>query len=138
MFQRQLECLEIPFIEAFPDPKTAAKFDFLVDALFGFSFRPPIREPFGQILKQMESIQTQVPIVSIDIPSGMQSNPMNGLVNNPTAPTGWDVEKGPPEENSGLPILSPLALISLTAPKQCAQYFKGEYHFLGGRFVPPA
>ena len=27
-------------------------------------------------------------------------------------------------------------LISLTAPKLCAHYFKGKYHFLGGRFVP--
>lgn len=28
-------------------------------------------------------------------------------------------------------------LISLTAPKICAQKFKGKYHYLGGRFVPP-
>lgn len=29
-------------------------------------------------------------------------------------------------------------LISLTAPKMCAKDFKGRYHYLGGRFVPPA
>uniref|UniRef100_A0A672KI42 NAD(P)H-hydrate epimerase n=1 Tax=Sinocyclocheilus grahami TaxID=75366 RepID=A0A672KI42_SINGR len=32
----------------------------------------------------------------------------------------------------------PDMLISLTAPKKAANHFKGRYHFLGGRFVPPA
>lgn len=32
--------------------------------------------------------------------------------------------------------LTPSMLISLTAPKLCANYFNGK-HFLGGRFVPP-
>ena len=43
---------------------------------------------------------------------------------------GWDVENGNPDG------LQPELLISLTAPKMCAKYFKGRYHFLGGRFVP--
>ena len=51
--------------------------------------------------------------------------------------SGWDVEKGPPD-GSETPKLMPDALISLTAPKKCAKYFQGRYHFLGGRFVPPA
>jgi NAD(P)H-hydrate epimerase len=29
-------------------------------------------------------------------------------------------------------------LVSLTAPKLAAKHFKGRYHYLGGRFVPPA
>lgn len=29
-------------------------------------------------------------------------------------------------------------LISLTAPKRGARFFKGPFHYLGGRFVPPA
>lgn len=33
--------------------------------------------------------------------------------------------------------LEPTLLISLTAPKLCAKHFKGPYHYLGGRFVPP-
>ena len=28
-------------------------------------------------------------------------------------------------------------LISLTAPKKCAENFTGKYHAVGGRFVPP-
>lgn len=30
----------------------------------------------------------------------------------------------------------PEMLISLTLPKECARYFKGKYHVIGGRFVP--
>lgn len=48
-------------------------------------------------------------------------------------PSGWDVEKGEPEEGG----IKPEMLISLTAPKLCAKSFSGKYHFLGGRFVPP-
>ncbi|KAM5256626.1 NAD(P)H-hydrate epimerase isoform 5-T5 [Ctenodactylus gundi] len=44
----------------------------------------------------------------------------------------WDVEKG----NSG--GIQPDLLISLTAPKKSATQFTGRYHYLGGRFVPPA
>ena len=57
------------------------------------------------------------PIVSVDIPSG------------------WDVEKGPELENKDLYFM-PEMLVSLTAPKLCAKYFKGPHHILGGRFVP--
>lgn len=46
--------------------------------------------------------------------------------------SGWDVEKGNP---SGI---QPDLLISLTAPKKSATQFTGRYHYLGGRFVPPA
>ncbi|XP_016133421.1 NAD(P)H-hydrate epimerase [Sinocyclocheilus grahami] len=45
---------------------------------------------------------------------------------------GWDVENGCPDG------IQPDMLISLTAPKKAANHFKGRYHFLGGRFVPPA
>ena len=43
---------------------------------------------------------------------------------------GWDVEKGAPDG------LQPDFLISLTAPKLCAKFFKGTHHYVGGRFVP--
>jgi NAD(P)H-hydrate epimerase len=54
------------------------------------------------------------PVVSVDIPSG------------------WNVEKGN-ETGAGL---EPAMLISLTAPKLCAEAFTG-VHYVGGRFVPP-
>ncbi len=50
----------------------------------------------------------------------------------PLTPTGWDVEKG----NVSGCGLNPDLLISLTAPKLCAQHFKGSHHFLGLRVIP--
>ncbi len=43
---------------------------------------------------------------------------------------------GPGDEAKTGPALHAEMLISLTAPKLCAHYFKGKYHVLGGRFVP--
>ena len=34
--------------------------------------------------------------------------------------------------------VQPDMLMSLTAPKKGAKDFKGKFHYLGGRFVPPA
>jgi NAD(P)H-hydrate epimerase len=81
--------------------------------LFGFSFHGEVRDPYKDIICLFE--KTTKPIVSVDIPSG------------------WDVESGPTEHAQ----FQPEVLVSLTAPKPCAKYFKGRRHFLGGRFVPP-
>uniref|UniRef100_A0A8C0F1E6 NAD(P)H-hydrate epimerase n=1 Tax=Bubo bubo TaxID=30461 RepID=A0A8C0F1E6_BUBBB len=105
------------FFHPLPSPLSQAAlinelYGLVVDAIFGFSFKGAVREPFGSILSTLERIT--VPIASIDIPSG------------------WDVEKGKADG------LQPDMLISLTAPKKAAMYFGGRYHFLGGRFVPAA
>ncbi|XP_069031966.1 NAD(P)H-hydrate epimerase isoform X2 [Embiotoca jacksoni] len=86
-------------------------YNLVIDAIFGFSFKGAVREPFGSILNVLKN--TTVPTASIDIPSG------------------WDVERGSTDG------LRPDTLISLTAPKKSASLFRGRYHFLGGRFVPP-
>nr|XP_013807542.1 PREDICTED: NAD(P)H-hydrate epimerase-like [Apteryx mantelli mantelli] len=110
----QCQKMDIPFLPEFP--AEAALIDELyglvVDAIFGFSFKGAVREPFGSILGTLKRVT--VPIASIDIPSG------------------WDVEKGSADG------LQPDMLISLTAPKKAAAHFTGRYHFLGGRFVPAA
>ncbi|XP_011306119.1 NAD(P)H-hydrate epimerase [Fopius arisanus] len=93
------------------DIKDSKEFKVIVDALFGFSFKPPVREEFVPIIEYLK--RAERPICSVDIPSG------------------WDVEAGPPEDEG----IKPEMLISLTAPKLCAKKFKG-IHFLGGRFVP--
>ena len=87
-----------------------ARSDVVLDAIFGFSFKPPVRAPFDAALKMITD--SHLPIVSVDIPSG------------------WDVEKG----NAAGVGLDPDVLISLTAPKEGSREFKGR-HFLGGRFV---
>ncbi len=48
-------------------------------------------------------------------------------------PSGWHVENGD-ESGDGL---RPDMLVSLTAPKRGARFFRGPFHYLGGRFVPP-
>jgi NAD(P)H-hydrate epimerase len=85
--------------------------DVILDAIFGFSFKPPIRAPFDKVLPLLT--ESRLPIVSVDIPSG------------------WDVEKG---NDLGVG-LKPDVLVSLTAPKEGVKDFTGR-HFLGGRFVP--
>ncbi|KAL5521026.1 hypothetical protein ACEPAG_8948 [Sanghuangporus baumii] len=103
--------------------------DVILDAIFGFSFSPPVRAPFDVVLPLLA--KSGKPIVSVDIPSG------------------WDVEKGKipfsvkkiegesevKEEETTFEGLEPNVLVSLTAPKLGARDFKGR-HFLGGRFVP--
>eukprot|EP00754_Rhynchopus_humris_P031283 Rhum_TRINITY_DN15328_c9_g3::Rhum_TRINITY_DN15328_c9_g3_i1::g.152965::m.152965/K17759/AIBP, nnrE; NAD(P)H-hydrate epimerase len=83
----------------------------VVDAMFGFSFRPPLREPYASFVATVAASGCDV--VAVDIP------------------TGWHVEKGPTDASA----LQPSMLVSLTAPKECARHFKGT-HYVGGRFVP--
>ena len=86
------------------------KYDFIVDALFGFSFKGEIRQPFKTIIEAMKKYESK--IISVDIPSGFDIN--NGNIFNTFIPKG---------------------LVSLTLPKLCSKSFAGE-HYLGGRFVP--
>lgn len=94
-----------------------ASSDVVLDAIFGFSFKPPVRPPFDQVLSLLT--ESKLPIVSVDIPSG------------------WDVESGRPSGGEGKRVdaLDPDVLVSLTAPKEGVREFRGR-HFLGGRFVP--
>ncbi|MED6286869.1 hypothetical protein CHARACLAT_010459 [Characodon lateralis] len=109
----QCEKMDIPFLTEMPEAKVVDEaYNLVIDAIFGFSFKGAVREPFGSILDVLK--KTTVPIASIDIPSG------------------WDVEQGSADG------LQPDMLISLTAPKKSASLFRGRYHFLGGRFVPTA
>ena len=80
------------------------------DALFGFSFKGEIRQPFKTIIEAMKKFENK--IISVDIPSG------------------FDIDKG-----NIFDTFIPKGLVSLTLPKLCSKDFKGE-HFLGGRFVP--
>ncbi|ETV74721.1 YjeF family domain-containing protein [Aphanomyces astaci] len=115
LYQRlvqQCHDLGIPFVPSIDTSSDLSRYGLVLDGIFGFSFRGPPRAPFDNILALLARSST--PIVSIDIPSG------------------WDVERGDPDGRG----LHPHVLVSLTAPKQCAQHFQG-LHFVGGRFVPP-
>jgi hydroxyethylthiazole kinase-like uncharacterized protein yjeF len=122
LYQRliiQCKSLQIPIFSDWSQcdqyDKTAL-YSLLIDGIFGFSFDSNvIRPPYDEIIQQLINQQNFIPVVSIDIPSS------------------WHVDQGP--LNSAL---SPTMLISLTLPKLCSQAFHGQYHAIGGRFVPPS
>lgn len=105
---KQCELMDLQFLESCPEISTAS-YRFIADGLFGFSFKPPIRDNFKNVMNFM--CETSIPICSIDIPSG------------------WSVENGPSGSDK---FIKPFMLISLTAPKLCANYFNG-IHYLGGK-----
>jgi NAD(P)H-hydrate epimerase len=113
--RRQMDTLSIIVKEKYDSPiqmqADFSSFDVIVDAIFGHSFKPPVRPEFAEVLSGLKACGK--PIVSIDIPSG------------------WDVEKGDVTGDG----ICPAILISLSAPKLCSTFFKGA-HYLGGRFVP--
>lgn len=107
----QLKNLSVPFTENFAESLKST--NVVVDAIFGFSFSGPLRDPFPAIISLME--ETSVPVLSVD------------------APSSWDIETGPPAEGPGSKFM-PQVLVSLTAAKPCVKWFTGS-HFLGGRFL---
>jgi NAD(P)H-hydrate epimerase len=68
--QRQCAALGVELITDpnFDPPDLDTRFDLIVDAVFGFSFRGKPREPFVTILKRMA--ETRLPVVAVDVPSG--------------------------------------------------------------------
>lgn len=109
------QCLDVgvSFVDSIQESN---KYDAVVDAIFGFSFKGEPREPFSSFISEMIRMQKEHHslIVSVDVPSG------------------WNVDEGD-TLNLGF---NPDVLVSLTAPKLCAKDFKGR-HFVGGRFLPP-
>jgi NAD(P)H-hydrate epimerase len=83
-------------------------FSVVVDALFGFSFKGPIREPYKAVISALASSTT--PVLAVDVPSG------------------WDIENGDVYKT----LYVPEAVISLTVPKLCLKTYSG-VHFIGGR-----
>ncbi|GAB7351497.1 hypothetical protein MBLNU459_g2144t2 [Dothideomycetes sp. NU459] len=117
LYQRlsqQLKDLRIPFTDDFKS--SLSQTDYIIDAIFGFSFEGEVREPFPAVIEALRD--TKVPVLAVD------------------APSSWNIENGPPSDGPGKGY-NPEALISLTAPKPLVKWFKGR-HFVGGRFLSPA
>lgn len=112
----QLKDLKVGEVSTLAEIKQLAP-NIIIDSLFGFSFKPPIRDPFNDVIAYLATTKPRAPIVSVDIPSG------------------WDVDNGPSPD---APNIDPEMLISLTAPKPCARFFQEDptkVHYLGGRFI---
>ncbi|KAL3471373.1 YjeF N-terminal domain-containing protein [Aspergillus californicus] len=112
----QLTNHSIPFISASEFPSALSSSDLVIDAIFGFSFGGPLRDPYPEIISSIET--SKKPVLAVD------------------APSSWDIESGPPKEGPGAKFM-PEYLISLTAPKPCVKFYKGR-HFVGGRFLTKA
>lgn len=106
---QQLKDLRIPFTDDFQG--SIKQSDYIVDAIFGFSFSGEVREPFPAVIEALRD--SKVPVLAVD------------------APSSWNIEDGPPSDGPGKGY-NPEALISLTAPKPLVQWFQGR-HFVGGR-----
>lgn len=110
--RRQLEQLKgVEFVSDFE--KGLRECDVVVDAIFGFSFKGEVREPFPSVISALAA--TKKKVLAVD------------------APSSWDIEMGPRDEGPGKGYM-PQGLISLTAPKPLVEFFKGR-HWIGGRFV---
>ena len=116
---KQCELFEIPFLTTCPVIEDLnSKFSLVVDALFGFSFKAPVRQEFTEIINNMMHMST--PCCSIDIPSGRTLYFLITILSffknklSLCVIAGWDVENGPLDLNNSL---KPAMLISLSAPK---------------------
>jgi hydroxyethylthiazole kinase-like uncharacterized protein yjeF len=107
---QQMRDLDIPVLNAAPALEEYNRFAISIDALFGFSFQGPAREPFSSIIRTFA--QSAVPVISVDVPSG------------------WDVDNGD-KFSSGF---VPSAIVSLTLPKLCTLNYGG-VHYVGGRLT---
>lgn len=104
---QQLADLQVPVLETI-ESSDYCKFVLIIDALFGFSFKGPAREPFAGIISSL--VSTNVPVLSVD------------------APSGWDIEEGDIHKTGFVPE----AVISLTVPKLAMKGYQGT-HYVGGR-----
>ncbi|GME93191.1 unnamed protein product [Ambrosiozyma monospora] len=116
----QLQQFGIEFIDSTQLSKSFSQSNLIIDALFGFSFKPPMRPPFNSIISEMLKWQLEQDkkIIAVDIPSG------------------WDVDLGPTDACPEIANYQPDLLVSLTAPKPCSlKLNKSKKHYLGGRFI---
>lgn len=66
---KQCQEMEVPFLSFLPDSQLVSdSYNLVVDALFGFSFKPPVRPEFSDVMDKLKKVK--IPVVSIDIPSG--------------------------------------------------------------------
>ncbi|XP_015246785.1 PREDICTED: yjeF N-terminal domain-containing protein 3 [Cyprinodon variegatus] len=111
-FTIQCEKMDIPFLSYLPTEVQLINdaYNIVIDAMLGLETDSSnIKEPYSGILVTLKQIK--IPIVSVDVPSG------------------WNADE--PSQDG----INPEVLISLMAPKKCAQNFSGK-HFLAGRFLP--
>ncbi|GAB0495318.1 hypothetical protein MMPV_006617 [Pyropia vietnamensis] len=158
----QLEAVGVPVLGMGADAEGAAatlppegEVDVLVDALFGFSFRPPVRPPYGELLVELRRRQLRgggeadrpppPAVVVVDVPSGWGVDTGEPPAPSPRAgPPGGDDGSGDDDTADTAVAVPPAVannpsgrdmLVSLSAPKVGTRGWRGA-HYVGGRFVP--
>jgi pyridoxal 5'-phosphate synthase / NAD(P)H-hydrate epimerase len=124
----QLTSLGVRFVEVEEAISAIPAANVVVDAMFGFSFTGVPREPFSSLIGAMARAIRD----NADVSEGKKLFAVVAV----DVPSGFHVEDGDVHGLYG--DHHPHMLISLTAPKLCARTFRGDVHYLGGRFVPPA
>lgn len=120
---KQCQDLDIPVTAENLPKEEYVNFDLVIDALFGFSFRGPPREPFRSMISALA--ESTVPVLSVDVPSGW-------TIDGPSIDALADANAASNPEQ----VFTPPAVISLTLPKKCMKNYTG-VHYIGGRFIPP-
>ncbi|EFJ45948.1 hypothetical protein VOLCADRAFT_105746 [Volvox carteri f. nagariensis] len=143
---KQISSLGIPLV-SWTDLQAAGPLsslaDVVVDALFGFSFSGQPRPPFDAILQA--ALPSSAKTLEVRLEAGrplaaqvkaLLPGSQPPFIVSVDIPSGWHVEQGPPggpaAEEEGT-ALQPDMLVSLTAPKLCARYFKAGLQEEGGR-----
>jgi len=106
-----LDALDRHLVSASRDGNVEINVECFVDAIFGFSFKGDVREPFIQVMDRLARVtngkcgdESTLFTASIDIPSG------------------WNVDDDGAQEHEKL-MFMPNLLVSLTAPKKCCAGF---------------
>ena len=69
---KQLEIAKRLGIEVFQEKPSFRSYDLIVDAVFGTGFTPPVRGKVAEIIEEINN--SGVPVVSVDIPSGLSAD----------------------------------------------------------------
>lgn len=67
-----IQKMKIPIFDLSVDKSKIPKTDLIVDALLGTGTKDKIREPYKKIIKKIND--SHLPVVSVDIPSGIDAN----------------------------------------------------------------
>lgn len=63
--------MDLPFLSYFPSESHLIQdsYNLVVDALFGFRFKPPVKDTFASVIETLKKVE--IPICSVDVPSGI-------------------------------------------------------------------
>lgn len=110
-------------------------FDVIVDAMFGFSFQGPAREPYSSFISAMQTVQSissgtmRVLLPYLTCICNHEVINIGPRVISVDIPSGWDVDHGDIHNTA----FKPAGVISLTVPKLCMRGYSSNYHYVGGR-----